>query len=82
MTAVSEAALAAEVYALLPDVVLGPDGAVENVALVVDRGRIGALAAPDSLPDRYRTLEITRLERCAIVPGLIDAHHHVIEPFA
>lgn len=82
MTAVSEADLSAEVYALQPDVVLGPDGAVENVVLVVDRGRVGALASPDSLPDRYRALEITRLERCAIVPGLIDAHHHVIEPFA
>jgi cytosine/adenosine deaminase-related metal-dependent hydrolase len=82
MTTVSAAALSAEVYALQPDAVLGPEGVIENVVLVVDRGRVAALASPDNLPDRYRSLAITRLAHCAIVPGFIDAHHHVIEPFA
>jgi len=71
-----------EVYALHPDIVLGPNGPQKDTVVVVERARIAAVAAREALPAAYRSLAVRRLERCAITPGFIDTHHHVIEPFA
>lgn len=82
MTAVSAKDMEKPVYALRPDAVLGPDGPILGAVLVVSGGQVAALCTIDELPPQYRSLDITRLESCTIVPGFIDTHHHVIEPFA
>jgi len=71
-----------EAYALQPDTLLTPDGDARGVVLVVDKGKVASVAAPADMPAAYGNLPVTRLERCAIVPGFVDVHHHVIEPFA
>lgn len=82
MSAPDRAVFEREVYAVQPDTILGPDGDLPGVVLVVAHGKVAAVALPAELPPEYRTLPVTRLERCAIVPGFIDVHHHIIEPFA
>ena len=71
------------VYALHPDLLLTPDGALNDVVMVIDGGKITAIkpVAGDnsSLDDG---IEIIRLKDQAIIPGIIDTHHHVAEPFA
>ncbi len=69
-------------YAVQPDWLLGPSAPLERAVLVVADGRIawcGPADAPDA-PAEARAA--VRLAGCAIVPGFIDVHHHVIEPFA
>lgn len=71
------------VYALHPDILLGPDGPLEDVVMVVDGGRIAAIEpAEGGQSPAGPGIEITRLAGQAIVPGFIDTHHHVTEPFA
>jgi cytosine/adenosine deaminase-related metal-dependent hydrolase len=79
---ITEATFRSPVYAVRPDVVLAANGPLEDHTIVVDQGRIAAVAPADDLPAHYRSLDVERLDHCAIVPGFIDAHHHVIEPFA
>lgn len=71
------------VYALHPDILLGPDGPLEDVVMVVDGGTIAAIepAAGGNAP-AGPGIEVIRLAGQAIVPGFIDTHHHVTEPFA
>jgi 5-methylthioadenosine/S-adenosylhomocysteine deaminase len=73
---------AGERYALLPDVLLAAGGERREAVLIVDAGAVAAIAPADALPAAYSHLEVKRLPGCAIVPGFIDTHHHVIEPFA
>src|SRR5579872_2501417 len=69
-------------YALEPDVIFGPSGALTGHVLVVQDGGIAAVAPRTALPRAFREMAIRELPGCAIVPGFIDAHHHIIEPFA
>jgi cytosine/adenosine deaminase-related metal-dependent hydrolase len=73
---------AGEVYALQPDTLLTPDGDLPGAVLVVAKGRIAAVGLPADLPAEFVDVPVVRLEKCAIVPGFVDTHHHVIEPFA
>lgn len=67
-------------YALLPDVVLLPDGSASDVAVFVEDGRIAAIRKPDAEDEASGRLH--RLPDIALVPGILDIHHHIIEPFA
>ena len=82
MAVITEDILYGPTYALLPDVILGPSGELFGAVLVVDRGRIAAVALPTELPHQFQHVAIKRLSGCAIIPGFIDVHHHIIEPFA
>lgn len=68
-------------YALHVDLLLAPQGPIADAVLEVRDGRVSAaMAAAD-----YRAsadLPVLRLPRSAIIPGLLDVHHHIIEPFA
>src|SRR5476649_929850 len=82
MSRIDPAVFGREVYALHPDTLLGSGGDLPGAVLVVAKDRIAAVGLPADLPPQYRDVEIVRLEKCAIVPGFLDVHHHVIEPFA
>ena len=62
-------------YALAPDVLLTPSGPERDMALVVENGRIDRVAPSNAVP------EALRIERCAIVPGFVDAHTHLGQAF-
>jgi 5-methylthioadenosine/S-adenosylhomocysteine deaminase len=82
MSRIDPAVFGREVYALHPDILLVSGGDLPGAVLVVAKDRIAAVGLPADLPPQYRDVEIVRLEKCAIVPGFLDVHHHVIEPFA
>jgi cytosine/adenosine deaminase-related metal-dependent hydrolase len=69
-------------YALAPDLILMPDGEIEGCVIVIEGSTIAAIARRTAVVDRWPDLHITELPGHAIVPGVVDAHHHVIEPFA
>ena len=73
---------AGDVYALQPDTLLTPDGDLPGAVLVVAQGKIAAVGLPADLAPAFASVPVVRLEKCAIVPGFVDTHHHVIEPFA
>ena len=70
-------------YALRPDLILGPDGPIRDAVMAVENGKILAI---ESTSGRESTVDpeipTVRLEKRAIVPGFVDTHHHVTEPFA
>lgn len=69
-------------YALRPDLLLGPDGEIFDAVLVVRQGRIVDIGDAGAVASAHPDLAIRRLDGCAIVPGFVDAHHHILEPFA
>jgi 5-methylthioadenosine/S-adenosylhomocysteine deaminase len=80
-TSLTPGAFAGPLYALEPDIILGPDGELTGHVLIVRGSKVEAVVPRDELV-RWPTATLTRLDGCAIIPGIIDAHHHVIEPFA
>ena len=70
------------IYALAPDVLLGPGGECVDHVIVVRDSTIAAVLQRSAFAATWPGLELRELPGCAIVPGIIDAHHHVIEPFA
>lgn len=66
-------------YALLPDwmVPVCPENQVlEQHAVIIDKGRIKAIVPKDRLGTEYAGIEVRRLSRCVLIPGLINAHTH------
>ena len=69
-------------YALHVDVALEPDKSSEDVVVVVRDGVIADVSSAAAfLPARDLPPPI-RLPGTAIIPGIMDVHHHIIEPFA
>jgi cytosine/adenosine deaminase-related metal-dependent hydrolase len=67
-------------YALHVDVALGPDGPIKNAILEVENGLISGLSSADG--NRATTARpLKRLPGTAVIPGILDVHHHIIEPF-
>ena len=83
MTSGLEGLSSVGVYAVHPDLVLGPDGPIHDAVMVVDNGTIGAIEpVVDGNIPIDPAIEVIRLAGRAVVPGFIDTHHHVTEPFA
>ena len=55
---------------------IAPAGVLDNHTLVVDRGRIVAVAPTASAEREYQPRERVALARHALVPGLVNAHTH------
>ena len=72
-----------EAYALHPDLLLGPDGVQHDAILIIEGGKIVAIE-PSSRGQSViaSDIDIVRLDGCAVIPGFIDAHHHVGASFA
>lgn len=66
-------------FALLPDLVLTPQGVTRDAVLRVERGRIASItdAGDRGSPD----LPTLRLPGRAVVPGFVDAHTHLGQTF-
>ena len=73
---------AGPMYALAPDLILMPDGEIEGCVLVIEGSTVAAIARRTAVAERWPDVPITELPGHAIVAGVVDAHHHVIEPFA
>jgi len=67
-------------YALHVDTVMGPDGPITDAVVEVVDGRFASVVrAKEHLDEKFPTY---RIKGAAIVPGILDIHHHIIEPFA
>jgi 5-methylthioadenosine/S-adenosylhomocysteine deaminase len=65
-------------YALHVDVAMTPGGPLPDAVVRVENGRFAAVgAAQDNLAPAP-----IRLPGVRLVPGILDIHHHIIEPFA
>lgn len=66
---------------LLPDRMLLPDGIHSGHAVLVDAGRIADVGPAPVLQARYAHAACIELPRRLLMPGLIDAHHHLTQSF-
>ncbi len=56
----------------------GDDAVLDDAAVALRGGRIEALGGWRELHRRYPQAEVIGSDRVAVLPGLIDAHHHSI----
>ncbi|GAA5206457.1 amidohydrolase family protein [Streptomyces thinghirensis] len=66
---------------LAPDTVLLPEGPVGGWAVLVDGGLFEALGPVDELEARYPESRTVRLPGHVLMPGFVDAHHHLTQSF-
>jgi cytosine/adenosine deaminase-related metal-dependent hydrolase len=69
-------------YVLAADAIVLRDGVLEHGAMAVDHGVIAFVGLLQALPEPLADWPVFDLGGCVVMPGIIDAHHHVIEPFA
>ncbi len=58
--------------------VLGALGAIECGAIAIDQGLIVEVGPEDRLADRYTPRDVLDAQGCAVVPGLVDPHTHLL----
>ncbi|WP_051338339.1 amidohydrolase family protein [Streptomyces flavidovirens] len=66
---------------LAPDVVLTPDGPMDHYAVVVTGGTFLAVGPAERLGRTYPHLTPVRLRGHILMPGFVDAHHHLTQTF-
>ncbi|TQN33457.1 cytosine/adenosine deaminase-related metal-dependent hydrolase [Haloactinospora alba] len=66
---------------LLPELLLLPEGPVRDHAVVVADGRFHAVGPARLLCDRYPHLSPVPLHGQLLMPGFVDAHHHLTQSF-
>jgi 5-methylthioadenosine/S-adenosylhomocysteine deaminase len=66
---------------LFPEKVMLKDGPVDDLAVAVSGGRFSDLGPASLLIERNPQLEPVRLPGKLIMPGFIDAHHHLTQSF-
>ncbi|MET9509669.1 amidohydrolase family protein [Streptomyces flavidovirens] len=70
-----------EALLLAPDVVLTPDGPMDHYAVVVTGGTFLAVGPAERLERTYSHLTPVRLRGHILMPGFVDAHHHLTQTF-
>jgi 5-methylthioadenosine/S-adenosylhomocysteine deaminase len=50
-------------------------------ALAIDRGKIAAVGTTNELVERYVGRKTINARHKAVLPGLIDTHHHFLQNF-
>ncbi|MER6996766.1 amidohydrolase family protein [Streptomyces sp. NPDC000410] len=70
-----------ETLLLAPDVVLTPGGPVRDHAVVVADGTFLAVGPADQLARRHPHLTPVPLPGHVLMPGFVDAHHHLTQSF-
>jgi 5-methylthioadenosine/S-adenosylhomocysteine deaminase len=66
---------------LVPDHMMFRDGPVRDHAAVIAGGRFGDVGPTRDLLERNPGLKPARLEGKLLMPGFIDAHHHLTQSF-
>ncbi|MGA4844950.1 amidohydrolase family protein [Streptomyces sp. G5(2025)] len=66
---------------LVPDVVLLPEGPVKDRAVLVQDGAFRAVGPVRKLTDTHRDARTVRLKGHLLMPGFVDAHHHLTQSF-
>ncbi|MFI8949770.1 amidohydrolase family protein [Streptomyces sp. NPDC053750] len=66
---------------LAPDAVLLPEGPADGWAVMIEDGRFQAVGPADELRGRYPELRPVRLPGHLLMPGFVDAHHHLTQSF-
>ncbi|HEX9327187.1 MAG TPA: amidohydrolase family protein [Reyranella sp.] len=67
-------------YALHVDVVMTPSGPLRDAVVRIESGRFAEIAAAGAYANP--AVPVVRIRGAALVPGMLDIHHHIIEPFA
>ncbi|MGX1673326.1 amidohydrolase family protein [Streptomyces sp. NPDC055400] len=66
---------------LVPDAVLLPEGPADGWAVTIDDGRFEAVGPADELERAHPQLTTVRLPGHLLMPGFVDAHHHLTQSF-
>ncbi|MEU6819009.1 amidohydrolase family protein [Streptomyces atriruber] len=66
---------------LVPDVVLLPEGPVKDRAVLVEDGTFRAVGPVGKLTQAHRDAHTVRLKGHLLMPGFVDAHHHLTQSF-
>ncbi|TDT42731.1 cytosine/adenosine deaminase-related metal-dependent hydrolase [Streptomyces sp. BK208] len=66
---------------LVPGSVLLPEGPVDGWAVVVDDGRFAAVGPADELARSHPHLDAVPMPGHLLMPGFVDAHHHLTQSF-
>ncbi|MFD5325548.1 amidohydrolase family protein [Streptomyces sp. NPDC127092] len=66
---------------LVPDAVLLPEGPADGFGVVVADGAFRAVGPVDQLRRAHPHLDGTRLPGHLLMPGFVDAHHHLTQSF-
>lgn len=69
-------------YVLRPGLAVLPDGPAAGRAIVVDGSTFTYVGDSAALPEMFRDLEVIDLPDHVVMPGMIDAHNHMSQPFA
>ena len=80
-TDLASAQLQADELLLLPEYVLLRDGIQRDMAVVVGNGRFVDVGPAAQVVERHPNLRATRMPGKLLMPGLIDAHHHLTQSF-
>ncbi|AKZ53680.1 putative amidohydrolase [Streptomyces ambofaciens ATCC 23877] len=68
-------------FLLAPDAVLLPEGPADGWAVVVAGGRFEDVGPADELGSRHPLARAVRLPGHLLMPGFVDAHHHLTQSF-
>ncbi|MFJ2740679.1 amidohydrolase family protein [Streptomyces sp. NPDC087440] len=68
-------------HLLVPDAVLLPEGPAEGHAVVVADGVFRAVGPYDDVRRTHPELDAVRLPGHLLMPGFVDAHHHLTQSF-
>jgi cytosine/adenosine deaminase-related metal-dependent hydrolase len=74
-------ALSADTLLLLPEQTMLPTGAVAGHAVVVAGGQFTDVGPSEEIRARHSGLTPIELPRALLMPGFIDAHHHLSQSF-
>ncbi|MFI6144525.1 amidohydrolase family protein [Streptomyces sp. NPDC051109] len=66
---------------LVPDAVLLPEGPAEGTAVVIADGTFRAVGPAEELGRTHPGLDPVRLPGHLLMPGFVDAHHHLTQSF-
>lgn len=66
---------------LVPEVLLLPEGPVRGRAVLVEGGTFRRIGPAEELLRAHRDLRPVRLDGRLLMPGFVDAHHHLTQSF-
>lgn len=75
------ASLSAAELLLAPEWLLLPDGPVQGMAVLVSQSRFADIGPADVMAQRYPHLALQVMPARLLMPGFVDAHHHLTQSF-